>query len=340
MRLVHSSVLALTAVLLTGNSTEGVSSRSMERAGEVRDSASGEAARPLSRLAVNTPIRTTRIPSRTGGVPTYSFPGWLTAISAPAATVQPGWSPTPGDPDLDWVDLESGLQEFGTWPEPREFFFTRVAYNGFGRRGFFGGGGSRWATDFPKADLQFLVVLKRLTNIDAYDIENAVRLDDPAVRLYPFLYALEVGSMALSEPEISGLRDHLNAGGFLMIDDFWGTREWAQFEYQMQLLLPGRVIQDIPADHPIFNTVYQIDEVLQVPARGRGIYGRPTYEQDGYVPTVSGIFDDSGRLMVIINWNTDLGDAWEWAEDPMYPVEYSTYAFQVGVNTIIYGMSH
>lgn len=340
MRLVHSSVLALTAVLLSGTSSVGVSSRSTERDGESRNSGGFVRSVSLADLAVNTRIRTTRIPSLMSAEMGAELPDWLLAAANENTDFRTP-APIAGTPDLDWTSLQGGLQE-AAWPEPREFFFTRVAYNGFGRRGFFGGGGggSRWATDYPKADLQFLVVLKRLVNIDAYDLENAVRLDDPAIRLYPFLYALEVGSMALSQPEITGLRAHLESGGFLMIDDFWGTRQWAQFEYQMSQLLPGRPIQDIPADHPIFNTVYKIDEVLQVPALGRGIYGRPTYEQDGYVPTVSGIFDDSGRLMVIINWNTDLGDAWEHAENPYYPVEFSTYAFQVGVNTIIYGMSH
>ena len=345
MRLVHTSVLALTAVLLTGNSTDGVTSRSWERVGEVRNPVAPGTPLPLARMAVNTPIRTTRIPSRLGSVPTYALPEWLAAIGDPPVH---DLSPLPFpelDPRMDWAALESGLQEYDTWPEPREFFFTRLRYSGFGRGGrggFFGGGGGSWATDFPKADHQFLVVLKRLTNIDAFDLENAVRPDDPSLRLYPFLYALEVGRMAMSPEEITGLRDHLNAGGFLMIDDFWGIQERAQFEYQMAQVLPGRPIQDIPMDHPMFNMVYNIDEVLQVPARGRGVYGRPTWEggPDTMVPTVSGIFDDSGRLMVVINWNTDLGDAWEWAEDPIYPVEYSTYAFQVGVNTIIYGMSH
>ena len=225
--------------------------------------------------------------------------------------------PTPQRPAYEW----------------HEFYFTRAAYSG-------GGWGRRsWAIDYPKSDRQFMTVLKRLTNLDAFDWENAVTLDNPALRRFPFLYALEVGYMNLSDPEIEGLRDYLKAGGFLVIDDFWGSREWAQFEYQMGLVFPNHPIIDLDLDHPVFSTFYEIDEILQVPAYGR-YWGGRTSERDGYVPYVKGIEDDDGRLMVIINWNTDLGDAWEWAEQPDYPLQYSTFAFQMGVNMIIYAMSH
>lgn len=217
--------------------------------------------------------------------------------------------------------------------------WTRAIYTGtsWGRGGWRGAGA--WATDFPKADHQFLAVLQRLVRVDAYDAENAVSLADPALRRFPLLYAVEVGYMDLTPEEIHGLRGYLEAGGLLIVDDFWGTRQWDQFVRNMRLVLPGRPIVELPSDHPIFTTYYQIDEVKQVPARGRGIFGRPTWEQDGYVPHVRGILDDRGDLMVLINWNTDLGDAWEWAEDPFYPLEYSTYAFEMGANMVVYGMS-
>ena len=221
--------------------------------------------------------------------------------------------------------------------EWHEFYFTRAAYSpgggGWGRRG------NSWATDYPKSDRQFVTVLKRLTNLDAFDYENAVLLTDPSIRRYPFLYALEVGYMSLSEEEVTGLRDYLEAGGFLVIDDFWGTREWAVFEWNMKRVLPEHPIIDLDLEHPVFSTFYEIDEILQVPAYGR-YWGGRTSERDGYVPYVKGIEDHDGRLMVMINWNTDLGDAWEWAEQPDYPLQYSTFAFQMGVNMIVYAMSH
>ncbi len=229
------------------------------------------------------------------------------------------------------------LRQIPPPPEWHEFYFTRAAYSSYSRG--WGRRGNSWATDYPKSDRQFLTVLQRLTNLDAFSYENAVLLTDERIRHYPFLYALEVGYMSLSPDEIEGLRDYLMAGGFLVIDDFWGSQEWAQFEYQMDLVFPSRPIVDLELDHPVFNTLYDIDEILQVPAYGR-YWGGRTSERDGYVPYVKGIHDDEGRLMVIINWNTDLGDAWEWAEQPDYPLQYSTFAFQMGVNMIIYAMSH
>ena len=226
-------------------------------------------------------------------------------------------------------------------PGRHAFYWTRAVYTG-SRRGWWGGrGGGAWATDFPKGDRQFLVVLKRLVRLDAYSFENAVSLADPRLRRFPLVYAVEVGNMDLTDDEVAGLRGYLNAGGMLLVDDFWGGREWAQFEYNIRRVLPGRPIVELPPDHPLFTAYYDIDEIKQVPARGRGIYGRPTWERpDAQTPHVRGIFDDDGRLMVVINFNTDLGDAWEWAEDPFYPLEYSTYAYEIGANMIVYGMSH
>lgn len=146
--------------------------------------------------------------------------------------------------------------------------------------------------------------------------------------------------MALTEAEVEGLRRYLQAGGFLVVDDFWGTIEWENFQAQFQRILPGYPIVDMPLTHPIFNCFYDVQEIVQVPNVGQGMQGGPTWESDGYYPEVKGIFDEDGRLMVVINWNTDLGDAWEWAENPYYPLRFSTYAYQMGVNFIIYAMSH
>ncbi len=248
-----------------------------------------------------------------------------------------------GAPAEQWVSPEVPLLQTPP-PEIREFFFSRAAYSSWGRGGFGGGYGRRrepWATDYPAADRHFVTVLKRLTNIDAYDLEHAIRLDDPEIRRYPFIYAVEVGYMDLTEPEVRGLRDYLNAGGFFVVDDFWGMQEWANFEYQMARVLPGRPIVDLDLDHPLFHAFYDIDEVRQTPAIGRGVNGIPTWERpDAKVPMVKGIYDDKDRLMVVVNWNTDLGDAWEHAENPFYPLVYSTYAYQVGINLVVYGMSH
>ena len=225
-------------------------------------------------------------------------------------------------------------------PLPRhEFYFTRMAYSG-------GGGGFRrwrrqsWATDYPKSDRQFLVVLERLTGLDMFLEEHPRLLTDEHLNRFPFLYAVEVGYMSMTPEEVAALRDFLLRGGFLVVDDFWGTYEWQNFEYEMRKVFPQYPIVDVPLEHEIFHNFYDIDEIIQVPNVGNGVRGWATHERDGYDPFVKGIFDEEGRLMVIINGNTDLGDAWEWAENPYYPLKYSTYAYQMGVNFIIYAMSH
>ena len=152
-------------------------------------------------------------------------------------------------------------------PAGPEFYFTRAMYNSYGRW-------RAWRVDYPKADRQFLIVIRNLIDIDAPDTENAVRLDDPKLRWFPFLYALEVGDIKLTDAEVKGLREYLLAGGFLVIDDFWGTYEWQVFESEIVRVFPEYPIVDIPLDHPIFNQVYKIDEIIQVPQIGRAQGGR------------------------------------------------------------------
>ncbi len=246
-----------------------------------------------------------------------------------------------------------------TCPIPRQppvdstynFYFTRAAYSGRGGRfGGWGGGRGSWSTDFPEAEFYFTQLVERLIDLDVYASRggtNPMCLEDPRLRNFPFLYVVEPGGMNLSEPEIRALRSYLEAGGFMMMDDFWGTYETANVEYQLAQVLPGRPIVDLPLDHPIFNSVYDIEEIRQVPnisngqAVARGYPGARTDEgNNSEVPSVRAILDDEGRIMVVINQNTDLGDAWEHAENPFYPLDYSTYATEVGINTVVYAFSH
>jgi len=216
---------------------------------------------------------------------------------------------------------------------PHEYFYTRGIYQGT-RCG-------NWTIDYPKSDRQFLVGVRRLTNLDAYEAEHPVRLDNPDLNRFPFLYMVEVGHADFTESEVAGLRRYLLAGGFLVADDFWGSYEWANWEYQIGRVLPEYKIVELSLDNPIFHGMYDVKDIRQVPNVNNGCYGNGRYwEQDGYEPHVRGIFDDQHRLLVVINWNSDLGDAWEWAEQPCYPLDRSTYAWEMGINYIIYGMSH
>src|SRR5690606_4258778 len=133
--------------------------------------------------------------------------------------------------------------------ETHSFYFTRAIYGGGGNFR-----GSAWAVDYPDADLWIVNVLNRLTGVDVSPYDNLVQLDDPNLRKYPFLYAVEVGSMGLSPAEVQGLRNYLLAGGFLMADDFWGQYEWENFEYEIRRVLPEYDIVDIPLDHELFRS--------------------------------------------------------------------------------------
>jgi len=214
------------------------------------------------------------------------------------------------------------------------FYWTRAIYSGWGgRRGF---GYGSWSVDFPKSDQQFLIVIKRLMQLEAYDWENPVSLDDPMLRRFPLIYMLEVGGMYMTDEEVEGLRGYMDAGGFVIVDDFWGQEEWDVFEFNMRRVYPDIQFLDIPLDHPIYHAYYSIDHVEMTPAIGNTIRRTECY---GCVTQVKGVYDDQGRLMMVVNFNTDLGDAWEWAEDPSYPLETSTYAFEIGANMIVYAMT-
>ena len=225
--------------------------------------------------------------------------------------------------------------------QKHEFNFTRGIYTDeFGIGDELGGS---WSIDYPEADKHFSFILSRFTSISSSPDEHAVKLTDPALFDLPFIYALEVGAMQLDETEVESLREYLLSGGFLLIDDFWGSWAWESFVAQMQLVFPDREITDIPASHAIFNLVFDVSEITQVPNYQNGIaYQRTgiTHEDDGTTPHVRGIFDDAGRLMVVINWNTDLGDAWEWADHPDYPFHFTTYAAKLGVNIVMYAITH
>jgi len=222
-----------------------------------------------------------------------------------------------------------------------EFVFARLIYNegmaNFGRRG-----GRSWATDWPKADKQFIFAIDRMSNVRVVlDQDIAIEIMDPNLFSYPLLYALEVGrGMNLSPEEAERLREYMERGGFLVIDDFWGTSQWRNFQIQLEKIFPDKEAEEIPMSHPIFHSFFDIDEVLQIPNVGNGCRGGPTYQSDGYVPYALAIFDDDRRPMMVINFNTDIGDAWEWADESCYPSEFAGFAFRMGINWIIYSMSH
>jgi hypothetical protein len=236
--------------------------------------------------------------------------------------------------------------------EKTEWTFARLMYPQhpnarFGRYSHHWGGvldwregGTSWTQDYPRADRHFAQALRRLTRVHARSVEQPVNLDDDDdVYNWPFLCAGEMGDWKLTDAQAKKLREYLLRGGFLMLDDFWGTSEWERFEESMSKVLPDRPIVEIENADAIFHTVYDLDDRYQVPGKWALARGT-TYRNDGDVPHWKGIYDDKGRVMVAMSFNSDIGDSWEWADDPTYPEKYSALGIRIGVNYAIYSMTH
>lgn len=221
---------------------------------------------------------------------------------------------------------------------PGEFEFVRLAYS---TNRYAGPTGRRqaWQTDWPEAEHHFLKGVNRLTEVDAAENGRILTPLDMEIYDYPWLYAVEVGYWYLNDQEAARLREYLLRGGFLMVDDFHGTFEWAAFKSSMDKVFPDRPIVDIPEDDEAFHVLYDLDHRIQIPSR-MFIYSGQTWERDGFTPYWRGIYDDDGRLMVAINHNMDIGDAWEHADWPDYPENMTALAYRFGINYLIYAMTH
>jgi hypothetical protein len=156
---------------------------------------------------------------------------------------------------------------------------------------------------------------------------------------WPWLCAGEMGDWKLTDQQAATLREFLLRGGFIYLDDFWGTPEWARFEESMSRVFPDRPIVEIESKDPIFHTVYDLDDRYLIPGQW-GLRNGTLYRNDGSVPHWRGIYDDHGRLMVAMTFNSDVGDSWEFADDPYYPEKYSALGIRLGVNYVVYALTH
>jgi hypothetical protein len=243
----------------------------------------------------------------------------------------------------------------GNSDEKAEFYWSRLKYNsryGEGRRfggggygfGGYGGYGGNWSRDYPKADRQFLMAMKRLTNVSTRSTEQVVDIDSPdddphSLNNYPWVYAVQAQTWTFNDQEAKRLHDYLMKGGFLMVDDFHGTDDWANFMQGMRQVLPNSPVEDLTDNDEIFHVLFDLSQRFQIPGEQYVNTGR-TYEKDGYIAKWRGIRDDKGRVVVAICFNMHLGDAWEWADMPEYPERFASLAFRVGLNYIVYGMTH
>lgn len=239
------------------------------------------------------------------------------------------------------------------WQDASEWVFGRLMYPQhpnarFARYGFRFGqmdwreGGTSWTQDYPRADRHFAQALRRLTRIHVRSVEQPVNLDDiDDVYNWPWLCAGEMGDWKLTDSQAKTLREFLLRGGFLMLDDFWREDEWARFEESMKRVFPDRPIVEIENGDAIFHTVYDLNDRYQVPGQwALGGRGYMSQRAAGTVAHWRAIYDDKGRIMVAMCFNSDLGDSWEWADDPGYPEKYSALGIRIGVNYVVYAMTH
>lgn len=237
-----------------------------------------------------------------------------------------------GPPALpqDFKDLNPGYDG--------RFQFVRIQFTpevrsrfGFGRGGR-GGREPAWAHDYPRAERNFLRIISETTFVDpVVDASNILRTDDPDLFKYPVAYIVEVGSWNPSDEEAEGLGLYLRKGGFLIVDDFRGFPDLANFEFHIDRAIPGATLVELDETHEIFDSFFRVDPYALEPP-----YGAP-------FPTYYGIYEDNDRdkrLMAIVNYNTDIAEYWEYSDRGYYPIDLSNEAYKLGVNYIIYALTH
>ncbi len=239
------------------------------------------------------------------------------------------------------VRLGDGLPD-----RPGGFTFCRLAYASVRRDS----SGSGWDTDFPQADRNLPTRLSQLTPTPITSWSHGepgfavVRITDPEAYQCPFLMATDVGELGFDDVEVATLRDFLFKGGFLWVDDFWGSRGLDHFEREIRRVLPEFEIVELPPDHSLFNIVYDVRRIPQIPSinswRRMG-GGTSELGSDSATPHLWAIVDDGGRILVLITHNTDISDGWEReGEDADFFYQFSPDAYAIGVNVVLWMMTH
>ena len=225
------------------------------------------------------------------------------------------------------------------FPAAGGFHFVRLEYRDLPA---LSRGRGWWRQDWPEADAHFAQGVRRLTRIDN-GVPVHVPLTDDRIFDYPWVYATQVGYWDLSDAEVAQLREYLNRGGFLVTDDFYGDREWELFRHTMTRVFPDRPIVDIPDHDPVLHVVYDITERTFIPGLRhlrRGADGLIGVSPQATGPQWRAIYDARGRMVVAVNFNQDVGDAWEHADMPEYPEKMTALAYRFGINYILYAMTH
>jgi uncharacterized protein DUF4159 len=211
-----------------------------------------------------------------------------------------------------------------------QFTFVRLRWNsGFGRGGF----GAAWNHDLPRAEQHLAMIVRELSLVDMRtDGSKILMLDDPELFKYPIAFMWEPGFWNLTDEEASAFRAYLTKGGFAVFEDFDGAQQWAHFEAQMRRVLPeGRLVR-LDRTHPIFDSFFRVQDIDAI-----------VHPMTGIRPSYYGIFEDNdptARLMVVANYDNDVPEYWEWSGQGLYPFDTSNEAYKLGVNYLIYGLTH
>lgn len=223
------------------------------------------------------------------------------------------------------------------------FTFVRIEYDSKGTFGFW----ERWDNDYPDGDWNFSYRLQQLTSLEVEPNGRTVRLSDPELFDYPFVYMSGIQRMTLSSEEQAAFRNYLLNGGFAMMDDLWNPEGWAHVKREMQAVFPDRQPVELTLSHPVFHMVFDLQELPQVTdiqtwSQGNDFeyyHGAAGYDES---PHFWAYFDDNERMMALICHNNDLGDGWEReGENKEYFHRYSEkMAYPFGINVVVYAMSH
>ena len=210
-----------------------------------------------------------------------------------------------------------------------EVHYARIKYHTQDYSGYFPDM-PPWAHDYPRGDRNFCKVLGEVTQIrcdpDAYQI---VTLEDDQIFKYPWTYMCEVGYLNLTDKEVTTLRAYLDRGGFVVVDDFRGAREWNNFTNQMHKVYPDRTFQELQVSHPVFQCFYNIKTLEMTPPYAP--YLKPKFY---------GLSDSKGRLQMVVNFNNDISEYWEWSDEAWMPIALSNEAYKFGINYVVYALTH
>jgi hypothetical protein len=218
-----------------------------------------------------------------------------------------------------------------------EFALGRLRYrSGLDRGGW--GRYARWGIDANKGDRLFVSILRRLTRLDVQPVETVIDVEDDQMFEHPFLLAISVGDWQLSQSHADRLRKYFDRGGFLFVDDFHNEREWEHFMSGIRQIYPDAAASEIEDDDPAFHVLFDLTERIRVP--GANVVHGSGIERGGTIPHWRALRDSKGRMIVAISFNQDVGDGWEFADDPEYPERCASQAMRLGTNYVMYAMTH